>query len=101
MDRLEDELRRALQERQPPDGFTQRVLARVPAKSQTRWFWNWRAAVAALSVVVVLVTAGIDYEHRRQQRLVAEDAKRKVLFAIRITQAKLQEVEDRLLDAQH
>jgi len=109
MNRLEDELKRALERVQPPAGFAERVLARAraeaekPARSR-RWLGlfglglagagslRWAAACA---LCVVLAASGVIYE-RDMQRRRGEEAKDQVMLALRITGSKLQIAEQSL-----
>jgi hypothetical protein len=100
MTRLEDQLRTALQQEEPPDGFADRVLALGAAREQQRerglWFQirnmfavrrlSWAAAVVA--IVVVASSVGIRVEEQR--RAEGEAAKRQVMLALRITGEKWQ-----------
>jgi type VI protein secretion system component VasF len=82
MDDLEEQLRRALQREDPPEGFADRVIERTHARRRAP---RWLAAAAA-----VLVVAGAGYGYRWQQ---GEKAKREVLLAFRITSAKLNHIQ--------
>jgi hypothetical protein len=113
---FEDELRRALQRREPPPGFTGRVMARVRqeadahspagAKSGARaarrslWFgWSWfgprlRFGLAAVAACLLLaVSLSVWQRHREElQRREGEAARAQVMEALRITSAKLNHV---------
>lgn len=90
MTNFDDELKDAFARREAPDGFTDRVMARVAAENKkvvpirrapARW-----AAIAAAAVV--LVTGGL-YEQKRQERIRGEHAKDQLMLAIGITEQKL------------
>jgi type VI protein secretion system component VasF len=82
MDDLEDQLRRAFEPEDPPEGFADRVIERTRAhRAMPRW-------MAAAAAVLVLVGAG--YGYRWQQGV---KAKREVLLAFRITSAKLNHIQ--------
>jgi anti-sigma-K factor RskA len=98
MNRLEEDLKKALQRVEPPAGFTERVLARAAMeKSQKRararsWF-EWPGAsglrwATACALCVVLATSGVLYH--RQQRRKGEEVKEQLMLALRITRSKLQ-----------
>ena len=92
MSRMDDDLRFALRRKEPPPGFADRVLARLPVTLPARRpsrVWRWAAAAAAC----VLLAAGGDqyYQYRRGM-----EAKRQLLLALEITQEKLELVESRL-----
>jgi hypothetical protein len=91
MSRLDDELKQALRRHEPPEGFADRVLAAVPARSARRILPRWFAAAAA----VVLIAGGAGYEHRRQVRE-GEQAKEQVMLALRITGSKLKIVKEKV-----
>jgi hypothetical protein len=95
MNRLEDELRSALRRREPPPGFAERVMARVPvtmpARRRPTAVWRWVAAAAACLVMV----AGID-SYRDYRRGV--EAKQQALLALRITEEKLAVVRNKLVE---
>jgi hypothetical protein len=95
MDNFEKELREQLQARSAPDGFTDRVMARIPAGRTPRPLgqplWRW-AAVAA----VLAVTALGGMEHERQQRIAGERAREQVLLALRITGITLHQVQSKV-----
>jgi cytochrome c-type biogenesis protein CcmH/NrfG len=95
MNRFEEELRRALRDSQPPQGFAARVLARVSKPSRPSWRWLPRVAIVVVSACVLLV-AVLRYNQRQQEIVQAERAKQQVLQALRITRDKLQPLQDRL-----
>jgi len=83
MDRLEDELRRALAREDAPEGFAGRVLARTarrPAGAR-----RWLAAAA-----MVVVAAGAGAAWREHQGL---EAKREVMLALRLAAAPVERVQ--------
>lgn len=116
MKSLEDELRRALRRREPPPGFTERVLARVrqeadarnplstappvqPARRARRNGWAWFGPRLQLGFAAVagalLLTVSLSLWHRyreEQQRKEGEAARAQVMQALRITSAKLNRV---------
>jgi hypothetical protein len=93
---IDEQLKRALRRCEPPEGFSDRVLARVQGEAPPtqRSIWTlWRmpslrwAAVAALVAVAV---TGIGYQiHERQEEAEARVAKQQVMLALRITGSKL------------
>ncbi len=82
MDDLEQQLRRAFEREDPPEGFADRVIERTRAR---RTAPRWMAAAAA-----VFVLAGAGYGYRWQQ---GEAAKREVLLAFRLTSVKLNHIQ--------
>jgi hypothetical protein len=107
MNRLEDELKRALEPVEPPAGFAERVLLRAaraeeekPVRSR-RWLGLFGSGLAgsgglrwaaACALCVVLAASGVIYE-RDMQRRRGEEAKDQVMLALRITGSKLQIAE--------
>ena len=110
MNRLEQELKKAMQRVEPPAGFAERVLARAASekeKKKRRSFFGfgfgfeWLGAsnlrwAAASALCVVLATSGILY-HREQHRK-GEEAKEQLMLALRITSSKLQIATDSIRD---
>jgi hypothetical protein len=89
---LEDELRSAMQRREPSPDFTGRVLARLsatPVRRAPHQLWvRWLAAVAA----ALLLTAGaLEYRHYQGER-----AKDQVLLAVRIAGRKLAKAQKKV-----
>jgi len=113
---LEDELRRALRRREPPPGFTGRVLARIRQEADARTpagarsgsqpaqrpFWaNWSwfgprlrfGLAAAAACLLLAVSLSVWQRHREAlQRREGEAARAQVMEALRITSAKLNHV---------
>ena len=89
MDWLENELKQALDRKQPSPGFDARVNARVNARVRPKFGMfampRWVAAAAAL---VVIVGAGEGYRWHRGQA-----AKEQVMMAMRITGGTLSRVQ--------
>lgn len=92
---LDDELRAALQRRDPSPDFTNRVLARVAAQSvrpaSRTGSHKWTPWVAALAASLMLTAGALEY--RRYQ---GERAKAQVLYALRITATKLNKAQKKV-----
>ena len=93
LDDLERELREGLAARPAPDGFAEKVLARVasreaPRRSRPALFPHWRGALAAVLIAAVLITAAL-WQRRREQRIAGERARAQVILALRITNSTL------------
>lgn len=97
---LENELRKALEHREPPPGFTEQVLARIEpaATPKLRWrealaaFFHWPRLgwTAALVAVCLLVTLGAAHYRRAQrERVEGEVAKKQVIEALHLASRKL------------
>ena len=121
---LDDELRNALKRREPPPGFTGRVMARVeqlaeerartaakPAQSRrdawsvwSPWSWFGRkvslsfgAVMAMAAVVLLAVGLAIWQQHRiEQERRRGEAARAQLIEALRVTSAKLNHVRTKV-----
>ena len=89
---IDQELRKALERREPPEGFAGRVMARLPA--QRRRPWRAAAAVAAIAFV-----SGGAYEYDRARRVRHEAAivKEQLAYALGVTSEKLQEVQQKVM----
>jgi hypothetical protein len=97
MSRLDDALREALRREEPPDGFAERVLARIDRRPEERAAWRgwlagfraprlrWATAFAAAALVI----GGFEYRAQRVEQAEGERAKEQVMLALRITGTKL------------
>lgn len=108
MERMENDLRRALARKEPPAGFAARVLAAADSQAARRAsHWSWfrpqmRWAVAALACVLIL-TAGLAIRQQREREMRArgEAAKQQVMLALRITSAKLHVAQAKVTGRTH
>jgi hypothetical protein len=101
----EDDLRAALRRKHPGEGFTNRVMARVnQAGNKTErplrrvWFLRLRPALVALTAVVLLVV-GLAVGYRQEQiaqQARARKAEQQAVLALRIANAKLNRVFERV-----
>lgn len=104
---LDNELRNLLRRKDPPEGFAERVMARLdapPPRHSLGQGWSaifrppvlrW-AAVAAACVIAVLGI--VRYEHEQRARAQAEQASQEAIVALRITN---EEIDAALERAQH
>ena len=93
MDRLEEELKIALERKAPGPGFADRVTRsagrrRVVAMPMPRW------AMAAAATVLLGVGGGLAYREHR-----GEVAKEQVMTAMRITAVKLNRIQTHVREA--
>ena len=88
---FEDELRAALAPRNPPEGFSGRVMAATGRRRP--YSYRWIAAAA----VIVLMLAGV-MERGRRQRLEARTASEELVRAIWIVNAKLDGARQRVVE---
>jgi hypothetical protein len=99
MSHFEDDLRDALRRREPPGGFVDRVMARVPQKRRSWWSLpslRWVPALAML--LVVLVVAGTVQQRRAErERQEGERAKQELMFALEVTSKQLEATKEKLL----
>lgn len=101
MSEFEQNLREALARREPPEGFTERVMGRTRFAHHSRFVhqsWmgrvgNWAAAVA----VAALLVGGAWFDSHQSRRVRGERAKEEVLLAFRITGATLRSVRQQVL----
>lgn len=92
MSELEQRLRSALARRDPPDGFTSRVMAGTQRTRTERLGW------VAAAVVAAMVAAGVWIDADLNRRARGERAKQEVMTALRVTGAAMNTVTDQLRD---
>lgn len=100
MTEFEQQLVRALERREPPAGFTSRVLAAASLKpTRSRWqAWRWAFVLRAAPVMAALlvVAGGALYQnYERVER--GEAAKQQLLLAVKIAGAKLYDARQRVV----
>ena len=100
---FEHELRASLQARPAPDGFADRVLARVaalphhdPAPWLVRTIRNPVVRGAIAATLLLWVGLGGYFEHQRERQIAGEHARQQVLLALRITSSTLQDVRNKV-----
>lgn len=92
-DDLERDLRESLAARPAPEGFAEKVLARVANQESRRQsrptlFLHWHGALAAVLIAAVLIAAAF-WQRQREQRAAGERARAQVFLALRITGSTL------------
>lgn len=93
-DQLEQELAEALARIPAPEGFADRVLARLPEEhARLRWRYAYVAAAAVLIMALFLGGLQITRQRRQQQ---ARETERQVVFAFALAAEKLQHINSKL-----
>jgi hypothetical protein len=92
MNDFEDRLREALQRREPPSGFAERVVALVPQRRAPMWT-RWRSVAAIAAVLLVMFSALLYERHRANQ---AEAANRQLMYALRLAARQIERVQNRV-----
>jgi hypothetical protein len=110
MDEIEKALKTALQREPAPSGFADQVLRKASMRSMpvvppvfpplVPWWRMFPVRWAVAGVVVVACMVGGVAEHARQQRIRGEQARQKVLLALRITGTKLRQVQRQVVQRQ-
>lgn len=104
---LDNELKNLLRRREPPEGFAERVMARLDtapprqtlARRVSAFFRPPVLRWAAVAVVCVLAVLGVvRYEHQQRVRAQAERASQDAIVALRITNEEIDAAFER---AQH
>ena len=91
---LDDALREAFRQVDPPPGFADRVVRRASQGSVritigTRAWLRWAAA----AVLVMAVSGGLWYRAEERRRAEGEEARRQVLLSLQIAGSKLNAVQ--------
>jgi hypothetical protein len=95
---LDDELRAAFRRRAAPDGFADRLAARLARESarqsdvRPRPFVSWRWGLAAAAAVLAMMAVGLFGERARVERR-NEAALRQTLSALSLAAAQLERAE--------
>jgi len=101
---FEDQLRRALERRDPSPDFAARVLAQVSnrhkPRAQSTWF-DWRPWTAAAVAASLLIAAtGLDLDRReRITREQGEEARAQLIQALSITSTQLNKIHKKVQGA--
>ena len=101
---FEDQLRRALERKDPSPDFAARVMARVSAKrashSIASWF-NWPAwTAAAVAASLLIASTGLDLERRQRiAREQGEEARAQLIQALTITSTQLNKIQKKVQGA--
>lgn len=112
MNHLDEELRQALQRKQPSGDFVARVMARLegsaPPVKKPFWLFppggfQWLGlhwAGAALAVCLLLSLGALQYQHYLEEKREGEAAKAQVIRALQIASSKLNRAQQ-LIKSRH
>ncbi len=102
---FEDQLRRALERRDPSPDFAARVMSRAAPQPKSRpqstaWF-DWRAwAAAAVAASLLAAATGLDINRRdRIAREEGEEARAQLIQALSITSNELNKIHKKVQGA--
>jgi hypothetical protein len=90
--KLENALRKAFERQEPPDGFADRVIARLPDglpkknRSAPAWRREWLAIAASACMGVI----GIGAWQQHQREVQGEKAKQELIYALTVASESLQ-----------
>jgi len=94
---FEDQLRRALERKDPSADFAARVVARATQPKRPLAWVSWRSwAAAGIAASLCLGALGLEVEHRRKVEQEGLAARDQLLQAMRITSVKLQRIHKRV-----
>jgi len=97
---FEDQLRRALERKEPSPGFAARVVARATQARRPAPWASWRGwAAAAVAASLGVVGLGLEMEHRQRVREQGEAARAQLIQAMEITSNKLQKIQKKVQGA--
>ena len=96
-DDFEEQLRRSLRPVEPPEGFAERVLARVEAAQSPRIRTRWPVP-AGLAAALFLGLGLYIHTDQQRQELAGLEARRQVIEALRLTDQKLDIVYETVKD---
>jgi len=97
MTEFEDQLRRALERKEPSADFTARVVARAThAKRPMTWLFGWRSWTAGAVAASLCLGLILETEHRRREEQQGEAAKAQLMQAMHITSVKLRQIHKKV-----
>src|SRR5262245_37143099 len=95
-DELKSGLKSVLKRREPPAGFAERVMSRLPAAPKRRWSHSWMATAAA-ALISILGVGAYEYQRSERVRQQGERAKAELVFALELASEKLQHTRAKVL----
>jgi len=94
---FEDQLRRALQRKDPSADFAARVVARAVNEKRPAPWANWRSwAAIGVAASLCLGAVRLEVEHRNRVREEGEAARAKLMQAMQITSVKLHKIQKKV-----
>jgi hypothetical protein len=94
---FEDQLRRALERKEPSADFAARGMARTTQSKRPQPWVNWRSwAAAGLAASLCLGALGLEMEHRRNVQQQGQAASAQLIRAMHITSTKLHQIHKRV-----
>jgi hypothetical protein len=96
MTEFEDQLRRALERKEPSVDFTTRVMARATRAKRPFWWSGWQSWTAAAVAASLCLGLILETEHRRREEQQGEAAKAQLMQAMHITSAKLRQIHKKV-----
>ncbi len=94
---FEDQLRRALERKEPSADFTARVMARATQAKRPLAWPHWRSfAAAGIAASLFLGAVGLEMEHRSKVQQQGQAARAQLIQAMHITSTKLQKIHKRV-----
>lgn len=94
---FEDQLRRALERKDPSADFTARVMARATQPKKVLAWRNWqRWTAVGIAASLCLGALGLEVEHRRKVEQEGQAARAQLIQAMHITSAKLRKIHKRV-----
>jgi len=92
---FEDQLRRALERKEPSPGFAARVVARAANRPRpTRWT-QWRALGAA-GIAASLFAGALSLDLDRREKQQGEAARAQLIQAMQITSSQLHRIQKKV-----
>ena len=92
---FEDQLRNALARKEAPEGFAERLAARVGRDNSRRRFWKpWAAGCLAASLLAG--ACGLKQFEDRRSRERGQAARAQLLQALEVTGSKLHRIQKRV-----
>jgi hypothetical protein len=95
---FEDQLRRALERKEPSADFAARVMARATQKKRPLAWVQWQSwAAAGIAASLCLGALGLEMEHRHTVELrQGQAARAQLIQAMEITSKKLRQIHKRV-----